>query len=181
VLGHSYGAYAALMLATEMPCLRSVVASASTSDLLLSYGELDPRLKLDFAEGLQTTYPFAWAEAGQGRMVVPPWRDPARYLRNSPFYRLDRATAPILLLHGDLDPLPVEQAERTYAALYRLGKDARLVRFYGEGHVPASPATIRARWRETFAWLDRNMTVRPPGSPSTAFDNDGGCVAPSGP
>jgi len=176
VLGHSYGGYTALMLATELPCLRSVIASASISDLLHFYGDLDPRLKIDFAEGLQTTYPFAWAEAGQGRMGVPPWRDPALYLRNSPFYRLDRVTAPILLLHGDLDPLSVAQAERTWAALYRLGKDARLVRFYGEGHVPASPATIRARWRETFAWLDRTMAYRSGAAAGPVFAEDGQCT-----
>lgn len=181
VLGHSYGGYAALMLATELPCLRSIVASASISDLLPFYGDLDPRVKLHFEEGLQTLYPFAWAETGQGRMGVPPWRDPGLYLRNSPFYRFDRVTAPILLLHGDLDPLSVEQAERTYAALYRLGKDVRLVRFYGEGHVPASPGTIRERWRETFAWLDRTMAVRPVGSPGADFDIHGGCAAPSRP
>lgn len=181
VLGHSYGGYTALMLATELPCLRSVVASASVSDLLLSYGDLDPRLKIDFTEGLQTTYPFAWAEAGQGRMGVPPWRDPALYLRNSPLYRLDRVTAPILLLHGDLDPLSVAQAERTWAALYRLGKDARLVRFYGEGHVPTSPATIRARWRETFAWLERSMRPRTSGVAASVFSDDARCTAPSRP
>ena len=184
VLGHSYGGYTALMMATEMPCLRSVVASAAVSDLLLAYGSLDARLKLDFAEGLSTTYPFAWAEDGQGRMGVPPWRDPALYLRNSPFYRLDRVTAPILLLHGDLDPLPVSDVERAYAALYRLGKEARLVRFYGEGHVPQSPATIRARWRETFAWLDRTMGERAARAGSTeglVFEPDGTCRPPSRP
>jgi len=180
VLGHSYGGYTALMLATELPCLRSVIASASISDLLPFYGDLDPRLKIDFAEGLQTSYPFAWAEAGQGRMGVPPWRDPAQYLRNSPFYRLDRVTAPVLLLHGDLDPLSVAQAERSWAALYRLGKDARLVRFYGEGHVPASPATIRARWRETFAWLDRTMAPRTGAAAGPVFAENGQC-APSRP
>jgi len=181
VLGHSYGGYTALLLATELPCLRSVVASGSISDLSAFYGALDPRLKLDFAEGLQTTYPFAWAEAGQGRMGVPPWQDPARYVRNSPFYRLDRVTAPILLLHGEFDPLPVQQSERTYAALYRLGKDVRLVRSYGEGHVPASPGTIRELWRETLAWLDRTMAVRSQGAPGAVFDSDGRCVAASRP
>jgi dipeptidyl aminopeptidase/acylaminoacyl peptidase len=179
VLGHSYGGYTALVMATEIPCLRSVVASAAVSDLLLAYGSLDARLKVDFAEGLPTLYPFAWAEDGQGRMGVPPWRDPQLYLRNSPFYRLDRVTAPVLLLHGDLDPLSVSDVERTYAALYRLGKDARLVRFYGEGHVPQSPATIRARWRETFAWLDRTMGARPGAQAGGSFAADGTCGLPS--
>jgi dipeptidyl aminopeptidase/acylaminoacyl peptidase len=180
VVGHSYGGYTALLMATELPCLRSVVASASASDLLLAYGSFDPHATLDLASGMSTIFPFAWAEDGQGRMGVPPWQDPARYLRNSPFYRLDRVTAPILLFHGDLDPVPVTQAERTYAALYRLGKDARLVRFYGEGHVPQSPATIRVRWRETFAWLDRTMPLHGIGR-GPAFDLTGLCAAPSTP
>lgn len=176
VLGHSYGGYTALMMATEMPCLRTAVASASISDLLMMYGTFDPRVKGEFKEGLPTTYPFAWAEDGQGRMEVPPWRDPELYLRNSPFYRLDRATAPILLLHGDLDPLSVGQAERTFAALYRLGKDARLVRYYGEGHVPVSPATIRDRWAETLSWLKRTMAPDGP-HPGGVFDGNGACRA----
>jgi dipeptidyl aminopeptidase/acylaminoacyl peptidase len=179
VLGHSYGGYTALVMATELPCLRSAVASAADADLLMSYGAFDPRLKVDFKEGLPTTYPFAWAEQGQGRMGGLPWRDPDRYIRNSPFYRLDKVVAPILLLHGDLDPISVMQAERTYAALYRLGKDARLVRFFGDAHVPASPANIRVRWRETFAWLDRTMTQ--PRTGGSIFDAAGRCTSPSRP
>jgi dipeptidyl aminopeptidase/acylaminoacyl peptidase len=174
VMGHSHGGYTALMMATKLPCLRSVIASASISDLLMMYGSFDPRVKGDFLEGLPTTYPFAWAENGQGRMGVPPWQAAELYLRSSPFYGLANVRAPVLLLHGDLDPLSVGQAERTYAALYRLGKDARLVRYAGEGHVPVSPANIRDRWSESFAWLRRTMAPRPP-TADGIFDSAGRC------
>ena len=38
--------------------------------------------------------------------------------------------------------------------LYRQGKRAEFVRYWGEGHVLESPANIRDMWQRIFAWFD---------------------------
>jgi dipeptidyl aminopeptidase/acylaminoacyl peptidase len=71
--------------------------------------------------------------------------------------------APILLIHGEVDPLASSHAERMFFALHRLGKDAKMLRYFGEGHVLASPANIRDHWRRVFDFLDDRC--RDPGLP----------------
>ena len=44
-----------------------------------------------------------------------------------------------------------------FSGLYRLGKTARFVRYWGEGHVPASPANIRDMWNRIYEWLDKYL------------------------
>lgn len=68
-------------------------------------------------------------------------------------------SAPVLLIHGDLDGVPVTEADRALFALYRLGKDAKLLRYSGEGHYLASPANLRHQWSEIFGFLDRHLGV----------------------
>jgi dipeptidyl aminopeptidase/acylaminoacyl peptidase len=34
-----------------------------------------------------------------------------RYLRNSPIFYADRVQTPLMIIHGDLDGVPIEQAE----------------------------------------------------------------------
>src|SRR3546814_4689107 len=68
-------------------------------------------------------------------MGAPPWDDPERYLRNSPLMHVKDIETPIMLLSGDRDYVPTQQAEEFFTALTRLGKDAVLVRYFGEDHV----------------------------------------------
>ncbi len=63
------------------------------------------------------------------------------------------------MIHGDADFVPIQQAEAFYSGLYRLGRRARLVRYWGEGHVFESPANIRDLWAQTFSWLDECIAV----------------------
>ena len=156
VYGHSYGAYAALALAAQTGRFRSVIAASGVGDLYSAYGLLPPRADGSDPSELLSDI-AAWHESGQGRMGGTPWSDAERYLRNSPFARLDHITAPVLLIHGDMDGVSIGESERTFAGLARLGKDAMLLRYRGEGHVLASPANISDQWRRIFAWLDRTL------------------------
>ena len=102
-----------------------------------------------------------WLEAGQARMGGPSWADPEAYVANSPVYRADRIRTPVLIVHGDLDPV---SAETMFANLYQLGREAGLLTFWGEGHVLMSPANIRELHERLLAWLDRYMAAS--GEPS---------------
>jgi dipeptidyl aminopeptidase/acylaminoacyl peptidase len=99
----------------------------------------------------------ALAESGQTRMGEPPWRDLWRYIRNSPVYYADRVQTPLMIIQGDLDYVPMQQGEEFFTALYRQGKEAKFVRYWGEGHVISSPANIRDMWQRIFTWFDGHL------------------------
>ena len=56
------------------------------------------------------------------------------------------------------------QSQAMCSALYRQGKDAQLVVYWGEGHNTASPANIRDRYRTILSWL---ATTLPPADASS--------------
>jgi dipeptidyl aminopeptidase/acylaminoacyl peptidase len=59
-----------------------------------------------------------------------------RYVENSPYFRADRIHTPILIIHGrDDSTCPVDDAERMFSALKRLGRTAQLAVYEGQGHV----------------------------------------------
>ena len=161
VLGHSFGGYASMSLAARSSRVAAVVATSGIYDLIAGYGIPDPRS--DWADaGASLTMPIGWFEGGQARMGAPPWRALERYVRNSPLFEVERVHVPVLLVHGDLDYVPVVQAERMFLALLRTGKDARFLRYAGEGHSFSSPGNIRDYWRrilEFFAAAERTPTV----------------------
>ena len=97
-------------------------------------------------------------ESGQIRMGNPPWKDLGRYLRNSPIFSDERVQTPLLIIQGDLDFVGIEQGEEFFTALYRQGKRAEFVRYWGEGHVIQQPDNVRDMWKRIFAWFEQNST-----------------------
>ncbi|MFN7399515.1 MAG: alpha/beta hydrolase family protein [Sandaracinobacter sp.] len=94
---------------------------------------------------------------------MPPADDPARYAAASPLTFLDRVTAPVLLLHGERDMRgSLYQSEAFFSGLWRQGKTAKLLRYWGEDHSLArSPASVRSVVFEVLAWFDRYLTPNP--------------------
>ena len=97
---------------------------------------------------------FSWGESGQGDMGVPPWKDPDRWTRNSPVYRADLITRPVLLICGESERL---HAEAMFTALLRQNKRARMLRFLDEPHYIRGRENYRVLWGELFAWLEENL------------------------
>jgi dipeptidyl aminopeptidase/acylaminoacyl peptidase len=160
LLGHSYGGYSVLGVASVSERFAAVVAASGIYDLASLYGSADPRLDYG-ANGISLTIPMGWAEGGQGRMGVPPWVGLDRYARNSAFYHIEDIHIPVLLMSADLDYVPVSQAERMFMALYREGKDAMLLRYRGESHSLTSPANLRDYWSRIFGFFDGVQDERP--------------------
>ena len=73
-------------------------------------------------------------------------------------------TAPVMLIHSDMDSFSMSQFDEMYGALLRAGKDARYIRYWGEGHGPSSPANIRDMWSRMDAFL-AETGVAPNASP----------------
>lgn len=160
LVGFSYGGYSVYGLLTQTGRFKAAVAAAGFTDLLGLYGSLDPRYR--FSEPPNPMWaPFA-AEAQQARMGVPPWKDRERYVRNSPYLHADKVTTPLLMIHGDLDSVPLSQAEQFFVALNRLGKRAKLVRYLGEGHSVDSPGNTLDMWEHILGWFDEFLLNRQP-------------------
>lgn len=153
LLGHSFGGFGVYGLVALTRRFRAAVALAGFADLISAYGTLDPRDRYEDGQALDLFQP-ALIEVGQGRLGAPPWRDAARYLRNSPLLYAGRIETPLLIIQGDLDYVPIQQGEEFFTALYRQGKRARFVRYWGEGHLLNSPANVRDMWQRIFAWFE---------------------------
>jgi dipeptidyl aminopeptidase/acylaminoacyl peptidase len=156
VMGTSYGGYTALSLITQTNRFRAAISEAGASNLVSMYGQLDARYRYDeFShEDLGRMMLLEFAQYGMGG---PPWEDMERYVRNSPITHAGRIETPVLLIHGDLDYVALQQAEELFSSLQRQGKRARFVRYWGEGHGIANSANMRDRWEQIFRWLDEHF------------------------
>lgn len=153
VAGHSFGGFAACGLITQNDRFKAAISLAGITDLTSLYGSLfGPIRYTELAH--EHLFHFTWSESGQGRMGRPPWEDAGRYLRSSPIFYVDRVQTPVMLIHGDLDQVPMDESEAFFMSLNRQGKRAELVRYWGEGHVLQSPANVRDMWARIIAWLD---------------------------
>lgn len=154
VAGHSYGGYSALSIATQTDRFDAIIASASIANLTDHYGQFREVRKHDADRtrfsGLSSHWMF---ETGQNRMAAAPWEDVERYARNSPLFYADKIKTPIMLIHGDLDFVSMDQAEQVFTALARQNKDVVFVRYWGEYHSISQPQNQRDMWIRIFDFL----------------------------
>jgi dipeptidyl aminopeptidase/acylaminoacyl peptidase len=88
-----------------------------------------------------------------------PWELAEELWDHSPLAHAHKITAPLLLLHSELDyRVPVSEAEQLFAFLRRQKKVVELVRYPREGHEltrTGEPDHRADHMRRTLAWLDR--------------------------
>ena len=135
---------------------KAAVALSGHPDLISLHGQFYPgeRMSDRAQEGLATV---RFTEYGPMGLGGPPSEDLWRYLRNTPLFYFDRVTTPLMIVHGDMDGAPIQQGEEAFTALSRLGRRAKFVRYWGEGHVISSPANVRHLWGQIFDWLDSHL------------------------
>ena len=126
IMGHSHGAYAVLSVVTQLQRFKAAVAWAGGGNLVTMYGQMD-------SDG--TSHWINWAETEAGNIGGSLWEVRERYIENSPVFYLDKVTTPLLIVHGSSDHTsPPNQAEETFVALRRLGKEVEYARYEGEDH-----------------------------------------------
>ncbi|MGV3720498.1 MAG: prolyl oligopeptidase family serine peptidase, partial [Actinomycetota bacterium] len=126
ISGHSWGAYQASYLLTRTNLFRAAEAGASVANMTSAYGGI--RWESGMSRAMQD-------EKGESRNGATPWENPKLYLENSPLFRVDRVTTPYLSVHNDADgAVPWQQGIEFFSALRRLGKEAYLFNYNGEGH-----------------------------------------------
>lgn len=161
VMGQSNGAYNVYALVTSTVRFKAAIALAGSVDLQQAHGAFDPSAR--GYPGIEHQKSANWSiyEKGYG-LGVPPYEDHMLYLRNSPLSFVGRVRTPLLLIHGEFDKRSgMGQAESFFNELYRQGKTARLLRYWGESHSLAqSPANVRSIVEESVAWFDRYLRSR---------------------
>lgn len=160
VFGESFGGWAVYALITQTDRFRAAVATLARSNLLASYGVFDARDRYS-ASLREMDWPGTLEDANYYNFHQPPWVDRARYERNSPLTYLERVNTPVLIAQGDMDSVPLTEGEQVFTQLFRMGKRARFVRYWGEAHDFGSPANIRHLWNEVGAWFDAHLRDAP--------------------
>jgi dipeptidyl aminopeptidase/acylaminoacyl peptidase len=124
--GHSWGGYQTAYLITQTTRFRAAAAGAPVCNMTSAYGGV--------RWGTGTPRQFQY-EKTQSRIGGSLWQYPGRFVENSPLFHADRIKTPLLMLHNDRDEaVPWQQGIEYYLALRRLGKEAYLFNYPGEGH-----------------------------------------------
>jgi dipeptidyl aminopeptidase/acylaminoacyl peptidase len=150
VTGVSYGGFLSLHAITVSSRVRTAICENGISNLLALWGSgaEDPD----------------WLTA---EMDGTPWDQAAAYVQTSPLTAAASITAPLLLIHAELDQnCPISQSEQMVAAIRRCGGEAQLLRLEGEGHLVnliGRPSRRFARSRAVDQWLDRYLSPTPAG------------------
>jgi dipeptidyl aminopeptidase/acylaminoacyl peptidase len=95
-------------------------------------------------------------EAHYTLTLVGPPEDVQRYHERSPLSYADRVRVPLLVMHGDADPVvPLDQSVRLAERVRDAGGDVALHVFPGEGHGFRNPEHRRAEYELMHAFVDR--------------------------
>jgi dienelactone hydrolase len=162
LLGQSDGGFAVLGLITQTARFRSAIASAGFSDFVSLYGTLYGQYRYGDAGRPEAgqLLRMLQLERGVGGLGGPPWVEPDRYRENSAVLKADKVSTPLMLIHGDLDFIPIQQDEEFFTALYRQDKRAIMVRYQGEWHTITNRANVLDMWRRFGDWLTETMAPR---------------------
>jgi dipeptidyl aminopeptidase/acylaminoacyl peptidase len=162
LMGYSQGGFASLWIATRSQRYAAVVSLNGWSDLVSSFFGMNWEQELVPTElPTQGHIDRYLASVGSSfSMGGTPWQLPQRYVQNSPLWQSNAVSAPVLLIHSDMDEFDDESYKEFFSSLYIQKKDARLLIYRGEGHSPSSPANIRDMWRNIFYWFDHYLKVK---------------------
>lgn len=126
--GHSFGGYETNYLVTHTNLFAAAVTAAGFSNFTSGYGGLMGKSWGEYS--LQTRY-----ESGQYRMGASFWQRPDLYIINSPIFKADQVTTPLLIMHNKADELvPWMQSVEFFTGLRRLGKKIWMLQYDKGGH-----------------------------------------------
>ncbi|HKU75428.1 MAG TPA: prolyl oligopeptidase family serine peptidase [Pyrinomonadaceae bacterium] len=159
VLGQSDGGFAVLGLITQTKRFRSAIASAGFSNFASLYGTFYGQYRYGDSGRPEAAQILRMLQMEKGSMGMggPPWQHPDRYRENSSIHRANKVETPLLLIHGELDFIPIQQAEEFFTALYRQDKRVTLLRYAGEGHTISDRANVLDMWQRIERWLSETM------------------------
>ncbi len=126
IVGHSWGGFDTVFLATHTNLFAAGVAGAPITNLVSNYGNHH------WSAGIAETDHI---ETGQQRMEVPIWEDLPAYIRNSAVFGISTMKTPLLLAFGDNDgTVHWHQGVEFYNIARRAKKDVVMLVYGGEDH-----------------------------------------------
>jgi len=154
VQGHSWGGYQIAYLVTRTDMFAAAVSGAPVANMTSAYGGVR------YGTGNSRQFQY---EKTQSRLGGTLWEMPDRYIENSPLFRADRVTTPLLILHNDQDgAVPWTQGIELFAALKRLAKPVWLLNYNGEDHGIAKFAHRRDYARRMSQFFAHYLKGAPP-------------------
>ena len=153
VMGHSWGGFDAMFLATHTKLFAAAVSGAGISDLISNYGNGH------WSSGIAETDHI---ETGQQRMVVPLYEDLQAYIRNSAIFGIPTMTTPLLLETGDNDGTVFwHQSVELYNIARRAKKNVVMLVYNGEDHGLRVKKNQVDYHRRIQAWFDHYLKGNP--------------------
>jgi dienelactone hydrolase len=126
IQGQSWGGYQVAYLVTRTGMFAAAEAGAPVSNMTSAYGGIR------WSTGLNRQFQY---ERTQSRIGYTLWQRPDLYIKNSPLFRADKVTTPLLITHNDADgAVPWYQGIEYFTALRRLGKKVWMLQYNGEDH-----------------------------------------------
>src|SRR6266481_3059319 len=139
-MGWSNGSILSTSLITTYPA-RYKVASVGAGDIewVSDWGNVD------FGQSFDAYY-----------FGKSPFEDPQLYINKSPFFKMDKVQAPVLIFHGTADRnVPPAQSWSYFRALQHFDKTVKYVVFPGEPHGPRKLTHQVRKVEEEVAWFDK--------------------------
>jgi dipeptidyl aminopeptidase/acylaminoacyl peptidase len=143
VYGGSYGGFLSMLLTTHSKVFKAACSIAGISNIASYWG------------GSRFGYQYGLS-ALSGSF---PWSNPELFVQQSPLFRVDQITTPLLLLHGECDPIvPVSESEQMFISLKTLGREVLLVVFVDEEHgIRGCPSARLNSRRYVVTWFDKHL------------------------
>jgi dipeptidyl aminopeptidase/acylaminoacyl peptidase len=149
IVGHSWGGFDSVYLATHTDTFAAAVAGAPITNLVSNYGNHH------WSSGIAETDHI---ETGQQRMEVPIYEDLPAYIRNSAVYRAHTMKTPLLVMFGDNDgTVHWHQGVELYNIARRAGKKVVLLQYGGEDHGLRKRANQIDYHHRIFEWFDHYL------------------------
>ena len=128
IQGQSWGGYQTAYLVTRTNMFCAAGAGAPVSNMTSAYGGIR------WASGVCRQMQY---EHGQSRIGNTLWGKGGLdlYIENSPLFKADKVTTPLLIMHNDNDgAVPWYQGIEYFMALRRLGKKVWMLQYNNEAH-----------------------------------------------
>jgi dipeptidyl aminopeptidase/acylaminoacyl peptidase len=151
IQGHSFGGYEVNYIVTRTEMFASAASGAGVCNFISSYGGLRGQ-----GQSRQGLY-----ELTQSRMGASLWQRPDLYINNSPIFRANKVSTPMLLLHNrDDDAVPFSQGIEFFTALRRLRKKVWMLQYDGHDHIlfpqSVAAADFNMRLKQFFDFYLKN-------------------------
>ena len=143
LLGHSYGAHLTNWIITKTNRFKVAVSYEGYAERFMSWGS---------GARVGGNSIFEWLYKGK------PWEAPENY-RNTTADYAARIRTPTLFVSGD-EGIPLYHNQFLYSALTKLGVDAGLLVYKGEGHVVQRPENFRDLLTRVIDWIESRIKTK---------------------